>query len=201
MIKNIVLDIGNVLVHFRWHELMAELGFSNAEIQHLKENMIYSKEWSEWDRGVISEEQVIHLFINRNIDLKEKIQAFFEHKEELVKQFTYTQEWIMHLKEAGYKIYLLSNYPKEIFKLHGEKVFTFLNLVDGRVVSADVKMVKPNPQIYEYLIEKYDLNRQECVFIDDNVHNVEAAQALGITSILFETYEQTVDKLKIILQK
>lgn len=200
MVKNIILDIGNVLVHFRWRELMEDLGFSKEEIEHLGEEMIYSKEWSAWDQGVISEEEVMALFKKRNPKLRDKIQSFFEHKEEMVRQFTYTHQWITDFKEKGYKVYLLSNYPDEIFKLHSEKVFTFLNLVDGKVVSADVKMVKPDQQIYDYLLNKYALNKQECVFIDDNLHNVVAAENVGIKSILFQTYEQVTYELKTILK-
>lgn len=200
MIKNIILDIGNVLVYFRWQELMNELGFSKEETERLRDNMICSKEWSEWDRGAISETEVEDIFKKRNPDLKEKLQRFFEHKGEIVEQFTYTQQWIKDFKEKGYKVYLLSNYPDELFKLHGKEVFTFLPLVDGRVVSADVKMIKPDRAIYEYLLQKYALNKQECVFIDDNIHNVEAASKAGIQSILFKNYEQATGELKELLR-
>ena len=70
-----------------------------------------------------------------------------------------------------------------------------LNSFDGVVVSSDVKMIKPNPEIYQYILKTYHLNPEESLFVDDMKENIEAAKALGIHGIVFETYEQAVRDL------
>jgi len=106
----------------------------------------------------------------------------------------------VQLKEAGLKVYLLSNYPREVFALHTEcGSFPFLEKVDGKVVSGFVKMIKPNADIYKYLLKEYSLCADECVFIDDREENVEAARTLGMKGIVFECYEQAHRELERLL--
>jgi putative hydrolase of the HAD superfamily len=101
------------------------------------------------------------------------------------------------LKEKGLKIYLLSNYPKSIFALHEERgKFTFIDKIDGRVVSGFEGMVKPDAEIYKLLMDRYGLKAEECVFIDDRPENIEAAKALGMEGIVFESYEQASEELE-----
>ena len=73
--------------------------------------------------------------------------------------------------------------------------FPFADSVDGRVVSGFVKMVKPNEDIYEYLMDKFSLKADECVFIDDREDNVKAAVRLGMKGIVFQSYEQAREAL------
>lgn len=201
MIKNIILDIGDVLVSFRWRELMKELGFSEEQIKILSENMFATHYWSEWDRGYYTEEQVIAAIKEKSIGLEQEVERFFEHKGELVNQFDYTEAWIKALKQRGYKVFLLSNYPISIFEAHAKETFTFLPLVDGKVVSGYVKMIKPEPGIYKCLLETYQLKAEECVFIDDNKDNVQGAKEVGIRAIRFWNYDQAVSELEALLSQ
>lgn len=95
----------------------------------------------------------------------------------------HTEIWkrIHLLKEKGYKIYLLSNYPKELFAFH-TKDADFMKDIDGKVVSYEIHVTKPNLDIYRHLLEKYSLNPKECVFFDDREENTKAAEELGILS-------------------
>lgn len=196
MIKNIVLDIGNVLVHFRWYELMVELGFNEEVIERLKEGMVCNHLWCELDRGVMSDEQVIEGFKENCIGYEEYIDEFLGHKSEIIETFEYAKVWIKDLKERGYKIYLLSNYPRTFFECHLKGKFDFLSFVDGRVVSGYVQMVKPEKKIYEHLLEKYGLKAEECIFIDDTECNIFAAREVGMNGIVFKSYEQTIKELE-----
>jgi 2-haloacid dehalogenase len=74
--------------------------------------------------------------------------------------------------------------------------YDFLHLFDGRVVSGEEQMRKPNPQFYKLLLERYELNANEVLFIDDNLRNVQAAEALGIKSIVFKSPQQLEDELR-----
>lgn len=194
MIKNILLDIGNVLAEFRWRGLMEDLGFSEDTIIALRNNVIRSPLWKELDRGVMDIYSVVDLFKQHNPEYAKEIEAFFHNAEGLVEQFEYTEDFVKELKAKGYKVYILSNYPGHIFSIH-EKKFTFLPHVDGKVISGYVKMIKPEPEIYHYLLDTYGLKPEECVFIDDLKENIHSAVSLGIAGIVFTSYEQVREEL------
>ena len=163
MIKNVIFDIGNVLVDFRWRDLMEDLKLSKEVKEEFQHTVFGSKEFNlVWD-----------------------------NRDKLVEPYAYCVTWIEHLKACGLNVYLLSNYPRDVFALHANAgSFPFLDKVDGKVVSGFVKMVKPNADIYEHLMKEYQLEASECVFIDDREENIETARMLGMKGIVFKTYEQ-----------
>jgi len=191
MIKNVVFDIGNVLVDFRWRTLMEELGMP-AELQPVFEKTVFGSHWwGELDRGIYEEAEIVQKLREDNREHAEEFELIWANRHMLVEPFDYAVPWIERLKESGLKIYLLSNYPRDIFTLHTEcGCFPFLDAVDGKVVSAFVQLVKPDAKIYAYLMKEYHLKAPECVFIDDRKENVEAAEALGMNGIIFENYKQ-----------
>jgi putative hydrolase of the HAD superfamily len=200
MIKNVIFDVGGVLVDFRWRALMADLGLSKERQDEFEEKVFGSRWWGELDRGVLDEEYVVGKLrenINGHIDAFELVWA---NQENLVETFDYVNPWLDSLKEKGLGLYLLSNYPKSIFSLHEEKgKFTFMDKIDGRVVSGFIGMVKPDADIYVHLMEKYGLKAEECVFIDDRAENIEAAKALGMKGIVFKDYGQASAELENII--
>lgn len=196
MIKNIISDIGNVLAYFRWKELMGDLGFSQETIHRLQKNMIYHPLWEEFDRGSLADEEVIRQFKKENPGLEEQIDLFFGHTEDLICQYDYTVPWLTSLKEKGYNLYYLSNYPRLLFENHKKTRFSFLPLMEGGVVSYEEKLIKPDPAIYYRLYEKYGLKPEECIFMDDREENVEAAKKTGMYGIVFESYEASAIKIE-----
>jgi putative hydrolase of the HAD superfamily len=191
MIKNVIFDVGGVLVDFRWRALMADLGMSIERQDEFEKKVFGSKWWAELDRGALAEEYVVGKLresISEHIDAFELIWA---NQEYLVESFDYSPIWMDELKAKGLKIYLLSNYPKSIFSLHEEKgKFNFIDRIDGKVVSGFVGMAKPDEDIYRCLVDKYGLKTEECVFIDDREENIQTAKALGMKGIVFKDYEQ-----------
>lgn len=85
--------------------------------------------------------------------------------------------------KKGHKVYVLSNWDPESFSIIRKKYHMLFDCFNGIVVSGNVGMVKPDPEIFQYLLEKYNLNPQECVFIDDQSENVAAARNAGICAI------------------
>jgi putative hydrolase of the HAD superfamily len=108
--------------------------------------------------------------------------------------YDYSRKWIESLKKIGMKVYILSNYGKQAFEINS-KIYGFLDLVDGMVISYQEQKVKPEPEIYEILLDRYNINRENAVFIDDRQVNIDGAKAVGLNAILFEGYEKTNDKL------
>lgn len=197
-IKNVIFDIGNVLASFRWKELFKDLGFTGEVFEHIAAATVqHPTMWNEFDRSLMSDEEIIARCIERAPEYGQEIHLLFSKTELLVEEYSYSYDWIKGLQERGYKVYLLSNYGKTSFEAareHGR--LSFLPLVDGGVISYEVKIVKPEPGIYQALLEKYDLKAEECVFLDDRADNIEAAKKLGFHGIVVESYEQARKELK-----
>lgn len=201
MIKNIIFDIGNVLVNFRPLEVMKELGMDEETVKAVAGVTIESPLWCELDRGVIPEETVIEMMKSSAQDqYKDDVQRFFtDGSPYLVKSFDYSADWLKSLKQKGFNIFLLSNYPVSLFELHSKQSFTFMPYVDGKVVSGYVKLIKPDLDIYNTLLKQYNLIPHECVFIDDLKANIEGAEKAGIKGIHFTSYEEVQKQLTTLL--
>lgn len=196
MIKNVIFDIGNVLVDFRWRVLMEELKLSQETQAAFEKTVFGSRWWGELDHGIYEEAEILEHFREDNKAYLDAFNLVWENRDKLVEPYAYAVQWIKNLKSSGRNVYLLSNYPKDVFALHAEcGRFPFLDKVDGKVVSGFVRMVKPDADIYEYLLSEYGLNADECVFIDDREENVETAKALGMGGIVFQGYKQACSEL------
>lgn len=200
MVKNIIFDIGNVLASFRPKEVLEEMGLEKEEVNAILDATVRGPYWVELDRGVMEETEVIAAMRDcvPQKYLADFERFFAEETGKLVQSLPYAADWLKDLKERGYHVYLLSNYPVSLFEIHSP-FFTFLPYTDGRVVSGYVKCVKPDERIYRCLLEKYSLNPSECVFLDDLEENIEGAEKLGIHGIHFMGYEDAKEKLEQLL--
>ena len=104
-------------------------------------------------------------------------------------------EILKQLKEMKYPLYGLSNWSGETFQRAQHK-YDFLNLFDDMVISGDVKMIKPDPAIFELALQKFGKNADECIYIDNSLPNIQQAQKMGFTTIHFESAEQLTSKLQ-----
>lgn len=189
MIKNIIFDIGEVLVDFTYKKHFENLGYSGEILGRLIKATIQNPSWGEYDLGLKSDEEVLQLFIDSDPELAEDIRRGMENCYDLVSLRAFTIPWIKELKQNGYKVFFLSNYYEKLIK-ESPDALSFRKYMDGGVFSCHVHKVKPNPEIYLHLLEKYNLSAEECVFFDDRDINVNAANALGIHGIVFHSYEQ-----------
>lgn len=196
-VKNIIFDIGNVLVDFRYMDYMRnDLGFPEEIVNFFGEKIVLSKEWLLMDEGARTEEENCKRWKEQYPDKAKYFDRFFKDARELVRTYPDSVNWIKSYKDRGYGIYLLTNYPEMLFNLHRQETFTFMNLVDGYICSAEVKQVKPNPEIYRTLFDKYQLNASECVFVDDNRKNIDGAEQVGMHGILAEKRAEARDELE-----
>ena len=195
MIRNIVLDIGNVLAAFCWREVFEELGFYKEIQAELAEATVKSNLWLELDRSARPDAEIMADCIAAAPHLRSEITLFFGHLAETVREFPYAASWIKDLKARGYRVYLLSNYGKTVYGLT-HKGLSFLPLVDGQVFSYQVKSVKPEALIYQTLLDTHGLAPEECLFFDDAPRNVEGAKRVGINAHLFTTQEDAEAALR-----
>ena len=179
--KNIIFDYGSVLKTFNKEEIVSKFADNEEERDFLLNNVINSPEWAQYgliDTGYLTHDEVVNIINDRsNNKYKELVINFMKNyykymffQEELI-------EIIKELKKKGYKLYLLSNTNELMYEKNLNKIEA---LFDGLVLSYKVHLLKPYEAIYKYLIEKYNLNPEESLFIDDREDNMKTANSLGI---------------------
>ena len=197
-IKNIIFDLGNVLVGFDPVRSIGELGFSEEAIEVFKEK-IFSGLWESFDKRQEEEVYIRNLFKSIVPGYEAEVDKIWDNVDVLIPMLDYSTEWVKSLKERGYRIYILSNFGNCSFA-NASPTYDFLPYTDGRLISYEILHLKPEPEMYETLIARYDLDPAACVFIDDRADNIEAAEKFGITGIVFENYEQAKADLEKVLE-
>lgn len=192
MIDTVIFDIGNVLAKFCWREYLLELDMCEDAKNQIAEKIFCGNVWNEFDRGSKSDEEIIQECLKVIPDYEKEIRCVFENIDKVAYEYEYARGWVEELKEQGYKVYLLSNYGKNAFE---SKSYSFLELVDGKVISYEVKSVKPEPEIFQALLGKYNIEPEKSVFFDDIKENVMAARTHGINGIQFFDMEQAKKEL------
>ena len=195
MIRNIIFDIGNVLSAFRWEGFLADKGFDKEMIDRIGNASVRTDAWYEFDKGVYSDEEVVELFVKNDPEIAAEIHKAFDYVEGMVELYPYTMDWINGFKTDGYKVYYLSNFSYKAETQCPESL-SFLPIMDGGILSYTVKMTKPDPKIYELLLSNYNLKAEECIFIDDTLRNVEAAEKLGIHGVRFTSQKEADAKVR-----
>ena len=185
MIRNIVFDMGRVLIHWSGDMLMEKYTLTDADRATLNRVVFSSIQWVQLDRGSITEEQAMEVFYTRLPSHLHEIArelVCFWWKQPL-RPIAGMETLIRELKRNGYRIFVLSNagLPLRQYwpRLPGADCF------DGVLVSAEEKLLKPQPEIFRTLLERYSLIPEECVFIDDALANVEGAVYCGMQGIFF----------------
>ena len=198
--KNIIFDIGMVLVDFHWRTTMQKLGIPENVIDTLDHNMVNHPLWNHFDLDDIPEAELIQKFKELSPECSEYIDLFMNNLDDVVDMFPDADKWLKSLKDRGYHIYLLSNYPRRLFALHTPR-FHFLPYTDGRVVSYECHITKPDKRISQCLCSKYNLIPEECIFLDDRQANLDAAEKLGFNTILVTDPIAVRAELENILEK
>ena len=193
--KNVVFDLGRVVFAQDPAKSTAEFKqfFSYVSLTPMPQF------WVDYDMGVLSIDQVAaELAAYRGVETsfaREMIQIAIGKQETIAP----TAALIADLKQAGYRLYVLSNMSREFIDFLREQE-VYANF-DGDVVSCEVGVVKPMPEIYDLLLERFDLDPAETIFIDDRKENVDAAAAKGIATFHFDRndYEGSCERLREIL--
>ncbi len=200
MIKNVIFDIGRVLINFQPYEYVMNFNYDEDTKNKVYSIVFEDKRWSELDRGTLSNEAYLDLLVKENPNYTKQIQEVFNNWISILTPIDENVLFFKNLKQRGYKLYLLSNFSTPAYEITEQKN-PFLKIVDGKVISYSVKTIKPEKQIYEILLSKYNLIPDECVFIDDMPQNIETAEELGINGIVFESLEDTIKKFEKIINK
>ena len=184
MIKNILFDMGNVLIHFDRRVFLDRLDISEEDKQLLLREVFLSVEWVQMDRGTLREETAEPMMCRRLPEhLHDAVHQLVSCWDEPMLPVAGMAELVQELKENGYGIYLLSNASVRQHEywpqIPGWQFF------DGKIISADEKVMKPHPDYYLRALEKFSLIPRECFFIDDVPANIEGALYCGIPGAVF----------------
>lgn len=200
MINTIIFDVGMVLVDFRWKEYLKEFSFSPEEEAAVSKATFLSDEWNEFDRSLLSDEEIVRSFIQKAPEYEVQIRKVVDNIGDAIVTYDYTKPWIKELKEKELRIYILSNYPRKTYHLT-TKQLDFLQLCDGALFSFEVNKIKPEPEIFQILSNRFAIHPEEAIFLDDNKKNIEMAQKLGFHTILFTTKDKAEEELNSFFKK
>lgn len=196
MIKNIIFDVGGVLLEYRWKEMLMEYGLTEEQALQLGGVIFENSIWSrKMDMGLLSIEEAISLLGTRYPAYADAIGWFLRNGEQMAVPRQEVWDKVTTLKRQGYGIYILSNYSEELFRKHTSGA-SFLEALDGGVVSYQVHMIKPEEGIYKALLDKYGLRAQDCIFFDDRQENVEAARRMGMQAVQVQSREMLNEQLE-----
>ena len=195
-IKNIVFDLGGVLIDFKPQLYLEHIGFDKNDVQLFYKIVFCGEEWNMYNKSIYSEEDVRINLIQHYPEYKTQINKIFDNIDYSYILFLKkdTSDYLKMKKNKGYNIYILSDLSVDSFNYN--KQFDFFNYIDGGVYSFEIGSTKPSKKNYEELLKKYNLNDLETVFIDDNLENVKMANSLGIKGIQFTTLEDLKKILK-----
>jgi FMN phosphatase YigB (HAD superfamily) len=183
MIKNIVFDLGNVLISFRPSEFFDKKNYPENIKATILADIFGSKEWGMLDNGEICTTEAIDAITLKSSLNRDEIAHIFNLRTELMFPLDKNVRLLPGLKERGFGLYYLSNFPIEVFE-EIKTGYYFFKYFDGGIISSEVKYSKPDKRIYEILMEKYSLTPSECLFIDDLEINVKGAEATGMKGLV-----------------
>lgn len=188
--KNIIFDMGRVLLKFDPYVSLNAYCDNKEDMDLLYKELFEGPEWIMGDEGKITNGQRYELVKMRVPErLHRTLKMVVENWDMCMEPVEGALEFYKLVKEKGYHTYVLSNACNRFYNYFPKHYD--LKSFEGVVVSSDVKMIKPNPAIYEYILKTYNLNPEECLFIDDVEANIKAAEKAGIKGFVFKNnYEE-----------
>lgn len=190
MIRNIIFDIGGVLLDYNPKTYLDKLDIKESRRNKLNDVIFHDQRWKDCLNGFISNSELIEQLVRENLEYKKEIELILS-KDSLKYMLPPKQdaiEYYKSLKRKGYKIFLCSNITKDTYNYVKDN-FEIIQIADGGVFSCFENISKPNSEIYYRLIEKYNLEIEKSILIDDTKRNVMSANDIGLRGILFNNIE------------
>lgn len=194
-IKTVIFDVGMVLVDFCWKAYLEELYTDPAQVEELGKCIFLDPLWEERDLGLMSEAEYVDRFCVRYPEHETEIRRVFSEIYRATREYPASAAWLQSIHDQGYQVLILSNFAEAGFT-YIEQHYDFFRYVDGIVVSYRERTAKPEPKIYQILLERYGRRAEECIFVDDRPANLQPAAELGIHTVLASSHEAAVQELR-----
>lgn len=194
-VRNVIFDFGGVLVRWRPDEIL-ETFYEDERLRRLARDEVFNHpDWVELDRGTLSDEAAILRFAARMGRPAAEMHALMAHVRQSLVALEASHVLVGALAARGIPLYGLSNMSSPTFA-HLKDRYDVWDHFRGIVLSAEIKQVKPDPEIFEHICREFGLIPEETVFIDDHLPNIESARRLGFKTIHFSSAEQAARELE-----
>jgi putative hydrolase of the HAD superfamily len=195
MIKNIVFDLGNVLLSWKPEEYLINNGYDSSVREKIMNDVFKSHAWVQLDNGDIDLGEAIRTISLKSSLKTDEISDVFDLRTKIIFPLDCNTKLLPTLKKGGFRLYYLSNFPDDIFdEIHMK--YSFFSFFDGGLISARVRASKPDEKIFRILMNKYSLIPEESLFIDDSETNAFAAQMTGMKIIHLKDFRELTGHLE-----
>ena len=195
MIQNLIFDFGKVLVDYDFEAFFRKY-IPDTERCLAFIPILYNEELQQMlDREERPFDVIMEDLIENHKEFEHEIRYFNEHYPEIVtNEVEGMYELLTQLKAEGYKLYGLTNWCSKVYLTMAQ--FPIFKLLDGQIISSEEKVIKPEPEIYQRLFDKFNLKPEECIFADDRAENIEGGSRLGMDGIVFKDAKQYERELR-----
>ena len=178
---DIILDMGNVLLEWNKDKILRGVVKSEKDYMILDKAIFQSGLWERLDLGTLTREDLILKVVSMIGSIyQEKVQEVVWNWPSYIEIYTEVFPLLVRLKEKGHRIFVLSNTSPVFYELLEEQLSPLNEILDGFVLSCDIKAVKPDRKMFEEILHKYQLDPVNCIFLDDVKDNTKMAESLGI---------------------
>ena len=200
MIKNLVFDLGNVLIEWNSEKILTYFEPEKERRQVLRQAIFESGVWHQTDKGELSlKEACEEVLTQLDASYHSAIKNIFYHWYEVVYVYSDLQERIRLWVAQDYRIYILSTTCEIFYHIEKAGLLPIYPLLSGYILSSEVGVVKPEAEIYQKLLKKYGLDPVESVFIDDIQANLDTAAELGFETILSTSETENIMAMETLL--
>jgi epoxide hydrolase-like predicted phosphatase len=183
MIKNVIFDLGNVLISFIPSEYLKKKNYPLNIRKTIINDIFHSDEWKYLDNGDITVGEAIDSISHKSALKREEITLVFNLRRDIMFPLDDNVRLLPELRKQGFRLYYLSNFPLDTFE-EVKNDYYFFRYFDGGIISAEVKLSKPDIRIFRHIMDNYNLKPDECIYIDDIEENVRVAESVGMTGLL-----------------
>ena len=194
---DIILDMGNVLLEWNKDKILRGVVKTEKDYMILDKAIFQSGLWERLDLGTLTREELVLKVVSMIGSIyQEKVQEVVWNWPSYIEIYTEVFPLLVRLKEKGHRIFVLSNTSPVFYELLEEQLSPLNEILDGFVLSCDIKAIKPDPKMFEEILRKYQLDPANCVFLDDIAYNTKMAETLGIKAYQVKQRSDVVDILK-----
>ena len=194
---DIILDMGNVLLEWNKDKILQGVSGSKKEYLMLDKAIFQSGLWERLDFGTMTREELVLKVVSMiGKTYQQKVEEVIWNWPNYIEIFTEVFPILSEAKKKGHHIFVLSNTSKVFYDLLEEQLSPIKELLDGFILSCDIKAIKPDLAMFKEILDKYQLDPTNCVFLDDIEDNTIAAVKLGIKSYQIKKRSDVVDILK-----